>query len=171
MPIRLLSPKGSIEALLVFFEVIIMLPIALTIDIVGIIIICFGLDDFGISDIIAFVVFFPWTLMRMFYFTIDDYFEEEMKEAAQESQPSEKEAPTKMKPVSQIRRGRKARKAAKKAVKKVAKKTAKKGAKSGIKFFASLLGELIPYVGALPFWTIFIMWDLLEDIKRLFSPD
>lgn len=171
MPIRLFSPKGTVEALIAFFEIIIILPIALAIDIIGIILICFGLDDFGILDTIAFVVFFPWTLMRMLYFGIDDYFEEEIKEAAQESQPQRKEAPPKMRPVSQIKQGRRARKGAKKALKKVAKKTAKKGTKSGIRFLVSLFGELIPYLGALPFWTVTVVWELWGSIKRLFSPD
>lgn len=46
--------------------------------------------------------------------------------------------------------------------KKVLKKGAKRASKSGLKFFAAMLGELIPLLGALPFWTMFVVSELRE---------
>ena len=46
------------------------------------------------------------------------------------------------------------------AAKKAFKKGAKRASKRGIKFFVAMLGELIPFLGALPFWTIFVVSEL-----------
>ncbi len=48
----------------------------------------------------------------------------------------------------------------KKAKEKTAEKMAKKGAKRGLRFALATLGELIPVIGALPFWTIFVYSEL-----------
>ena len=42
-------------------------------------------------------------------------------------------------------------------------KMAKKGTKKGLRFGLSSLGELIPLLGALPFWTIFVILELKQD--------
>lgn len=55
------------------------------------------------------------------------------------------------------------KKQAMKKTNQVMKKTAKKGAKKGTRFALSSLGELIPFLGALPFWTIFVILELKED--------
>lgn len=45
-------------------EAVIMLPLAIFIDLIGIILVCFGLDDFGITDIFAIAIFGPWMFLR-----------------------------------------------------------------------------------------------------------
>lgn len=45
-------------------ETIVMLPFALGLDIIGIVLICFGLDDFGITDIIGIMIIDSWLLYR-----------------------------------------------------------------------------------------------------------
>ena len=49
-----------------------------------------------------------------------------------------------------------------KTAKKAFKKGAKRASKSGLKFFAAMLGELVPLIGALPFWTMFVVSELKE---------
>ncbi len=50
-----------------------------------------------------------------------------------------------------------------KKTQKAMKKMAKKGTKKGLRFGLSSLGELIPLLGALPFWTIFVILELKQD--------
>jgi hypothetical protein len=45
-------------------EVIILLPIAIMADVSGFILLCFGLDDFGILDLICDPLFTVWILIR-----------------------------------------------------------------------------------------------------------
>lgn len=45
-------------------EVIILLPIAIMADVAGLILLCFGLDDFGILDLICDPLFTVWILIR-----------------------------------------------------------------------------------------------------------
>lgn len=45
-------------------EAFFMLPFAMFIDLIGIILVCFGLDDFGITDIIAILFINTWLLLR-----------------------------------------------------------------------------------------------------------
>ncbi|MDD3170178.1 MAG: hypothetical protein WC410_00830 [Candidatus Paceibacterota bacterium] len=45
-------------------ETVIMLTFALTIDIIGIILVCFGLDDLGTLDIVSTVIIGGWMLFR-----------------------------------------------------------------------------------------------------------
>lgn len=45
-------------------ETFFMLPIALGLDLIGIILVCFGLDDFGITDIIGIGFINTWLLLR-----------------------------------------------------------------------------------------------------------
>jgi hypothetical protein len=46
--------------------------------------------------------------------------------------------------------------------KKALKKGAKRASKRGFKFLLAMLGELIPLLGALPFWTMFVVSELRE---------
>src|SRR4030042_2150928 len=56
-------PKSSLE---VFFspEGLIILPLAVVLDLVGIILVCFALDDFFITDIIGFATIGAWSFFR-----------------------------------------------------------------------------------------------------------
>lgn len=45
-------------------ETLIMVPFALMIDLIGIIILCCGLDDFGLLDSIWIIFSTPWLLLR-----------------------------------------------------------------------------------------------------------
>ncbi|MDD5098395.1 MAG: hypothetical protein PHD31_01600 [Candidatus Pacebacteria bacterium] len=101
-------------------EALFMLPFAIGLDLVGIILICFGLDDFGITDILGIMFINVWLLMRG------------------------------KKPVSSQR---------KKGVTNNLKKafTHKWG-----KFALPTFTELIPYVGALPMWTLSVLSNLDE---------
>lgn len=45
-------------------EAFFMLPFALGLDSIGILLVCFGLDDFGITDIIGIVFINAWLLLR-----------------------------------------------------------------------------------------------------------
>jgi len=102
-------PKFSPETLL-------MLPLAVGIDLVSIILICFGLDDFGLLDIIGIVFIGGWLFFR---------------------------------------KG------------KIVEK--KKGFLKRIftgkfsKFLTPIFGEGIPYLGILPFWTLSVYYNLLEE--------
>jgi hypothetical protein len=92
-------------------ETLFMLPLAVVIDLVGIILICFGLDDVGITDAIGAIFIGGWLL---------------------------------------IRRG------------KLEVKVSKKDTKTLVRFGKTFIGELIPYLGALPFWTITVVGILGE---------
>ncbi len=93
-------------------EGFIMMSIAGAIDITGITLLCFGLDDFGITDLIAYSTIGPWMLMRGSGFK---------------------------KPTAGV--GEAAQKAAKLAKR--------------LKWLrpAAFIGELLPYLGALPMWS------------------
>ena len=45
-------------------ETLIMLPIAFFLDLCGLGLVVFGLDDLGLLDIIGIFIFFPWLLIR-----------------------------------------------------------------------------------------------------------
>ncbi|MDD3386805.1 MAG: hypothetical protein PHX92_02685 [Candidatus Pacebacteria bacterium] len=45
-------------------ELMFMLPSAIFIDLCGLVLVIFGIDDFGIIDIIGILIFFPWLLLR-----------------------------------------------------------------------------------------------------------
>lgn len=45
-------------------ELIFMLPLALILDIIGLLITCCGLDDFGIVDIVGMMFIFTWLIIR-----------------------------------------------------------------------------------------------------------
>ena len=94
-------------------ELIIIFPFALVLDAIGIILICFGLDDFGITDTVGLVFLGSWLWFR---------------------------------------KGTRV-------------KIDKKDFKRGLKFLGATIGEYIPYVGAIPFWTITVLSTLIESNK------
>jgi hypothetical protein len=98
-----------------------MLPFAIGLDLIGIILICFALDDFGIVDMMGIIFINAWLLLRG-----KKGFEAKGKKGA----------------INSI-----------------------KGAFTGktSKFFVPSFAELIPYVGALPFWTISVILNLSEE--------
>lgn len=101
-------------------ETFFMLPFALMLDLIGIILIFFGLDDFGITDVIGIAFINTWLLLRG-------------------KQVSPRQGGGTMDKIKNIFTG----------------KTSK--------FFSGSILELIPYVGALPFWTLLVLANLEEE--------
>jgi hypothetical protein len=102
-------------------EAFFMLPIAIMLDFVGIILFCFLVDDFGITDMIGIAFIGGWLLLRG------------------------------QKPLHE-----QGRKGYIQNIKNLF--TDKK-----YKFIIPIFGELIPYLGVLPFWTISVLLNLSED--------
>lgn len=117
-------------------EAIVMLPFAILIDLVGIILVCFALDDFFITDIIALFFIGGWSFFR----------------SQVKGKPQEVEMPSFGEQKRAVRQ-----------IKKAGKKTTKaaKWAKR-LKWLRPLciVGEIIPYVGWLPLWTVFVYFEL-----------
>jgi len=126
-------------------EGVLMLFLAVLLDLIGII--CLILDlVFGIGEVLSYIpdgigiIFFgAWIAFRS------------------QGEKSRKEA---MKEVAEKKAEH--RKAIEKR-KKMLKKGVKKGAKRGLRFGLSALGEVIPFLGALPFWTILVFMELKND--------
>ena len=114
-------------------EGIIILPVAIIIDLVGIVLVCFGLDDFGITDIIAWIFLGTWGLFRS-----------QMMPASGSGQVQMPQGSKKdfKKQFQEAKRISEQTKKAQKGVK--AAKWAKR-----IRWL-----EFIPYVGALPLWSV-----------------
>lgn len=93
-------------------ELIIFFPFALMLDAIGIILICFGLDDVGVTDFIGTIFLGSWIWFR---------------------------------------EGTRIRMSSKKLKKK------------SFRFFGSAILESIPYLGALPFWTIMTLFTLKDS--------
>lgn len=102
-------------------EAFFMLPFAIMLDLSGIILVCFGLDDFGTTDAIGIAFINMWLLLRG---------RNVMHEQG--------------------------RKGAINNIKKVF--TGKT-----TKFVVPVIGEIIPYLGVLPFWTLSVFLNLTED--------
>lgn len=116
-------------------ETLIILPLAVIIDIIGIILLIFGLDDFWITDAIALFFIGSWSAIR--------------------PQPAFEEAEIRMPPIRQEDR-KKALGQIQEEAKKISKEVqkAQKAAKT-VKWAKRLKWlELIPYIGAFPLWTI-----------------
>jgi len=92
-------------------ETILMLPFALIIDLISIVLLFFGLDDFGVTDTVAMLTLGMWL---------------------------------------QFRKG-------------LDIKISKKDSKRIMRFLVSIIGEYIPYLGALPFWTVMVLLTLRES--------
>ena len=129
------KPKIGIARIL-SVEGMIFLPMAVILDLVSIALICFGLDDFGITDIIGIIFIGGWVLFRSFFKFSD----------------LDVEAPARIgKAAAEKRQQRK-------EIVQTIKQTVKTS-KTPIKAIC-FIGELIPYIGALPFWT-FLVYDEL----------
>ncbi len=122
-------------------EALIMVPVALTLDSIGIILILVALDDFGITDIVGICTIGAWTFFRSKG--------QEMKVTGSAKEKTEKA-------VAKI--GEKVKKLEQKFPK--ATKWAKR-----LKWLKPLsMGlEFIPYVGAAPLWTICVFLTLIHD--------
>ena len=125
-------------------EGVIMVCLAVMLDILGIICLILWLAA-GVGGILSYIpdiigIFFFgfWMLMKS---QEDKTYKESRTEVASEVAEHHKKVKT---------------------TKKVFKKGAKRASKSGIKFFAAMLGELVPLIGALPFWTMFVVSELKE---------
>ena len=129
-----LSPKGVLEAVVVFPMMGI---IALALDIICLILIFVGLDDFGILDIIGFAIFGTWIFIRSG--------EEKELGKAVVAPPTLKER--------------------KVAVKKgigLVKRLGRVGLKAGI---VTIL-EFIPYLGVVLFgWTALVIFEFISDLR------
>ena len=122
----LLSPEG-----------VIFLPLAILLDLIGIILIIFALDDFFILDIIGSTTIGIWIFSK-----------------------------TGVTPSPPESTGQKAENIAKKSGEAIekAEKIAAKAGKSGrwLRPILCSLGEIVPYLGALPFWT-YLVYKTLTD--------
>jgi hypothetical protein len=129
-----LSPFGIIDALLIFPT---MLLLGLALDIVGVVLACFGLDDFGILDIVGLVVIGGWLLFR-------SGGERQLGENVQ-MPPGVKE---------------------KKAAIKKGSKLVKRLAKVGLRVLIIGILEFIPYIGAILFgWTLLVLMEFVSDFR------
>ncbi|MEK7519213.1 MAG: hypothetical protein AAB565_00275 [Patescibacteria group bacterium] len=98
-------------------EAVIMLPLAILIDLIGIILIFVALDDFFITDILGIIIFGGWMFIRS---------------GAKPQKPQRRKI------------------------------TKKPPAGPGRKLFSVAIKELIPYLGAFPWWTITV-WNELKS--------
>lgn len=124
-------------------EAVVMLPVATTLDAIGIALLCFGLDDFFITDAIGWATLGVWSAFRSQIKESGTAIEmpdvEERKKQAQQFKQTQKEA---------------------KAAKTSKTTTTAKGAKwaKWIRFL-----EFVPYLGVLPFWTVSTFLILNEE--------
>lgn len=102
-------------------EGVIMLPLAVFFDLISIILLIFALDDFGILDIFATILFCGWMFSRS-------------QTIAAPQRISQKAEGT----IKKVFRGK------------------------WSKFLTPIIGEVIPYVGALPFWTLAVYYELMS---------
>ena len=117
-----------------------MLFLAGLLDIIGII--CLILDLlFGIGEVLSYIP----DGIGICFFGFWVIFRSQTKEAGKEKKEELKE---------QLAERRK---------KRLKKKIAKKGGKKALRFGLAALGELIPLLGAMPFWTIYVYLELKSD--------
>ena len=148
----LLSPEG----ILIMF-------LAGLLDLMGAI--CLILDVvFGIGEILSYIpdglgILFlgSWALMRAL---ASGKTMGEAKEEASEKIADIKEAGEKRREAIEQRREALRRK--REMIKKGKKLMLKKGGKTGLRFGLATLGEVIPFLGAAPFWTIFVYLEMKE---------
>ncbi|MFZ3054806.1 MAG: hypothetical protein WA091_02405 [Minisyncoccales bacterium] len=101
-------------------EAFFMLPLAIGLDIIGVILFCYLVDDFGITDMIGIATINVWLILRN-------------KKPRNES-------------------GRKG----------VMENIKKSFTGKQTKFIVPVIGELIPYLGVLPFWTLSVLFNLID---------
>ncbi len=132
-----MQPKSALE-IAISPEGLIILPIAIVIDLIGIVLVCFLLDDFEITDIIGWIFIGGWSLIRSQVVPTAEISMPSMEEKrglAKEFQSTQKTAAEAEKIAKETQQARKMANAAKWAKR--------------IKWL-----EFIPYVGALPLWTV-----------------
>ncbi len=119
-------------------EAVVFLPLAILLDLISIVLIFFGLDDFYILDIIGIPTIGMWVFYK-----------------------------TGFTPPAPESTGQKAEKIAKKAgeAAEKAKKLAAKAGKYGrwLRPILCMLGEVINYIGWIPFWTYLVYKTLTDD--------
>lgn len=98
-------------------ETLLILPLAIGIDLASIILVCFGLDDFGILDFIGIIFIGSWLFFR---------------KGKPEALKGKKDF------LAKIFTGK------------------------YTKFTTPIFGEIIPYLGVLPFWTVSVYFNLTE---------
>lgn len=158
-----LSPKGVTEAFTVFP---VMLIIALILDIVGIVLVCFGLDDFFITDIIGFLTVGAWVLLRSGQESGKGI---ERKGAEETAAKEGEEAAAKTGGKTAAKEGAVAteKTAAKGTAKGTARAAGKGLGKAALKVATFTVAECIPYVGdVLLGWTIMVAWEFISDLKN-----
>lgn len=133
---NLLTPEG-----------VIMMPIAMILDLVGIILIFFALDDFGITDIVGTIIIGGWLFFRSG--TVPSLPER----AKQETGKAEAKVGSAISTAEKAAGG-----TAEKAAEKTVQKAGTQAVKSGrwLKPLLCGLGEWIPYLGVIPFWTYLV---------------
>lgn len=112
--------SGGMGALLTP-EGIIMMGLAITLDAIGVILLLFALDDFGILDIVGIVIICGWMLFRS------------QGKSVTATGKTQKQA---QKFIEKMFRGKYS------------------------KFLTPIIGEIIPYVGALPCWTLAVFFEV-----------
>jgi len=127
-------------------EALVFLPLALLLDLIGIVLIIFALDDFFITDIIGFATIGSWSWFRSQIKdqgggTIEMPEREERKNLAQQFQ---QKTPKNTEPV------------------KAAAANASKTSRSAKWAKWTKFLEFVPYLGVLPFWTISVFFELKE---------
>jgi len=128
------SPKGVMEAILVFPA---MMVLALTIDVISVVLICFGLDDFGILDIIGLLIFGTWVFVRS---------------GGQKDIRNQKPVSTKEKTA---------------AIKKQGSTILKRLGRVGLRAGIIAIFEFIPYLGAILFgWTLLVIIEFVSDLRN-----
>ena len=133
-----LSPKGILEAVTIFP---IMFLIALCMDILEFVLACFGIDDFGILDIVGFAIFGTWVFIR--------------------SGGERKITPESRPDLTMAERRKGVQQVQKKATS-LLKRLGRVGARAGV---IGLI-EFIPYVGAIFFgWTMLVIWEAISDLQ------
>lgn len=113
------------------------ITLALVLDIIGVILICFGLDDLGILDTIGIAVFGLWIFWRS---------------GGKRDLSDRKPVSTKVKSAQ---------------IKKQGSALLKRLGKVGLRVGITAIFEFIPYVGAILFgWTILVIIEFASDIKN-----
>lgn len=125
-------------------EAIIIIPIALTLDTIGIILVCFALDDFFITDIVGWATIGVWALVRS-----------QVRGSPEIGIPDREQRKERIEDVRQQFKQNQQKET--KAVKVSKSAKAAKWAK-WLRFL-----ELVPYLGALPLWTASAFFTLTAE--------
>ncbi len=142
-------------------EAVIMLPIAVIIDVIGVICVILFLFKFPqfvtwIADIIGLLIIAPWILMR----TVSAKMLGGKEPEVSVSELPEKIADKRAKVAEAQKAMQEAQKAAQEAAR-TAQKGARVGAK-GLRILGVFLVQIIPIIGALPLW----IWLVYEELKE-----